>query len=342
MNPSSEPNKPITCLVRQQFSTQKLVTNYPPKMRSKNKLAVYQRVKSAIGSASSSLTVSRWSTAIIPNELIVLSSLQCRDDLFDYEPCASSHNAIEWHMNFANYDLFCAYGGDALAQDELQVLEHPVLGSLREAILAHRDSVLCTYTSEQSQPTPILITGVERLAHLNTDPDVEENRPMGLYGWQFAKAKTEVVLNSLRSFNPPTISNIVAIEAPTGGVGRYTAEQISYALTTAYSGFAAIKAETQYIKAGAQTILHTGHWGAGVYGGDRTLMALVQWLAASLANVEHVVFHAFDSTGVEEAKKAESILRNLTAQRPILCVSDIIKHVSSMGFTWGQGDGNLR
>lgn len=77
------------------------------------------------------------------------------------------------------------------------------------------------------------------------------------------KAKTEVVLNSLRSINPPTISNVVAIEAPTGGVGRYTAEQISYALTTAYSGFAAIKAESQCIKSSAEAVLHTGHWGAG-------------------------------------------------------------------------------
>lgn len=71
-------------------------------------------------------------------------------------------------------------------------------------------------------------------------------------------------------------------------------------------------------------------------------MAIVQWLAASLANVEHVVFHAFDSAGVDAVKKAESILHSLVTQHPILCVTDIIKHVSTIGFTWGQSDGNLR
>lgn len=73
-------------------------------------------------------------------------------------------------MNFANYDLFCAYGGDALAQDELQVLEHP--------------SKLRNYTSEQSQATPIGNWSRARWS-INTEPDFEENRPMGLYGWQF-------------------------------------------------------------------------------------------------------------------------------------------------------------
>jgi hypothetical protein len=42
---------------------------------------------------------------------------------------------MEWYLNFAHYNLFCAYGGSLFAQDEMQVAEHPPLCSLREALL---------------------------------------------------------------------------------------------------------------------------------------------------------------------------------------------------------------
>lgn len=56
---------------------------------------------------------------------------------------------IEWHVNFADYNLFGYYGGNLFAQDEMQVqsrrhallshsmqvMEHPSLGSIREALL---------------------------------------------------------------------------------------------------------------------------------------------------------------------------------------------------------------
>lgn len=32
---------------------------------------------------------------------------------------------MEWYVNFADRNLFGYYGGTLLAQDELQVLEHP-------------------------------------------------------------------------------------------------------------------------------------------------------------------------------------------------------------------------
>lgn len=47
----------------------------------------------------------------------------------------SSQTVHHWHPNFADKHLFGYYGGNLLAQDELQVLEHPILGSIREAIV---------------------------------------------------------------------------------------------------------------------------------------------------------------------------------------------------------------
>ena len=40
-----------------------------------------------------------------------------------------------WHVNFADPQLFVAYGSGLLAQDELQAAEHPMLGSVREKAL---------------------------------------------------------------------------------------------------------------------------------------------------------------------------------------------------------------
>lgn len=42
---------------------------------------------------------------------------------------------VDWLLNFVDYDLFCAYGGAHLAQDEMQVADYPALASLRHAQL---------------------------------------------------------------------------------------------------------------------------------------------------------------------------------------------------------------
>jgi len=42
-----------------------------------------------------------------------------------------------------------------------------------------------------------------------------------------------------------TISNIIAMEAPSGGKGAYTLEQITDAFQTAFTAFSAAKAESE-------------------------------------------------------------------------------------------------
>lgn len=64
---------------------------------------------------------------------------------------------VDWHMNFADTDLFVAYGSPLLAQDELQVLEHPILGSLRVALAARGQPP--ETTDGKLRPTPVTITG---------------------------------------------------------------------------------------------------------------------------------------------------------------------------------------
>ncbi len=82
--------------------------------------------------------------------------------------------------------------------------------------------------------------------------------------------------------DPPTFSNIVAMEAPPGGHGPYTRDEIEDILATAFIGFSACRLESGSVGA----IVHTGNWGTGAYGGDRVLMALLQLIAARLAGLD--------------------------------------------------------
>ncbi len=97
---------------------------------------------------------------------------------FSYHPSAPGQ--VEWYVNFADSRLFGFYEGHLFAQDEMQVMEHPCLGSIRDAlayqiILEAFSNIflllLCTSISEKDPlagpytrgkghfSTPILIKG---------------------------------------------------------------------------------------------------------------------------------------------------------------------------------------
>src|SRR5207253_9864149 len=114
------------------------------------------------------------------------AELFVRAEAFDY----AGVDAGVFHLNFADPQLFVAYGSSLLAQDELQALEHPALGALREALLARGMKAL---TEEADAPTPVLVTGVERRCALDTAPDYEAGRPHSLYGNRFATAPKQVI-----------------------------------------------------------------------------------------------------------------------------------------------------
>lgn len=264
------------------------------------------------------------------------------DDAFDYAPVAPGDApCVEWHLSFANAELFCAYGGPALAQDELQVAEHPALGALREALAATNDAALAPRTREGGVATPVLITGVERRCVIDTAPDLASDRPLGLYGIRFSKASPAQIRSAVTVLEPPTLTNVLAIEAPTGGTGMYTRRDLEDALATAYAGFAAAVLESRRSCGdGAMSVLHTGHWGAGAYGGDRTAMASVQLLAARLAGLDRVAFHAFDDDGVLACQRALRLLERLAPPETERETARVLDGLLAERFRWGPGDGN--
>jgi hypothetical protein len=329
-------------ICRRVFDAQKLVAEFPPRITNPNKQVVY-RIACAPGSAhSGQIAFSRWTMAGLPAALEAdgaRTRFEASEGFFGYEPSPEGRPAVEWHLNFAHSDLFCAYGGSLFAQDEMQVAEHPALGSLREALLR---SDIKPLTVENGEPTPALVRGVERRCRVATDRNAAQGRPDGLYGNNFSRAGAEAVARATQAITPPTISNLLAMEAPPGGDGRYTRQEIEYILGTAFTGFAAVRLESCPDGARSpEVVVHTGFWGCGAYGGNRILMALLQLLAARLARLDCLVFHTGDAAGSQAYVQASRTLQQVAESGPQpRKVSDIVLQMESMGFPWGVSDGN--
>ncbi|MEZ4449039.1 MAG: hypothetical protein R3B09_06105 [Nannocystaceae bacterium] len=331
--------EPFTPLARITFAAEALLAEHPPRFRHRNKQAILERIAPPGSAHRGEIVVSRWSQRLLPLAQrwgAATPWIDLRPDTFPYDEAPAGR--VAWTLNFAHSSLFIAYGGPLFAQDEMQVMEHPALASVREALQARDDPRLRPLTREHGVATPVLLRGVERRCAIATDVDPDADRPHGLYGNAFARASAAAVLRATRPLEPPTLSNILAIEAPEAGFGRYTLEQIHDALSTAYTGFAAARAES-IDAAGDPEVeveIHSGHWGTGAYGGHRVLMAMLQFLAAKAAGIDRFVFHTVTVAALEPCREALTRLAGLEA-RPL---GEAIEAIEAMGFLWGVSDGN--
>lgn len=314
------------------FDAAAISATWPPRTQEANKKAVWA-IAHAGAAPSGTIMCSRWrAPAAEAWQRGNPATVDLVPGFFTYQ-VRSGRGEHHWHVNFANYDLFSAYGTQLLAQDELQVLEHPALASVRHALQASGASTLCT---DGEEPWPILVSGVERRVAFDTRPS-----PMaqwGLYGNLFARGTTEAVQAATRKLDPPTISNILAIEAPAYGSGPYTAEAIEMVLRTAAAGFAAAVEEPGVTGrgSGGPTVIHTGFWGCGAYGGNRELMCLMQLLAAEMAGVARLVFYAADDAGIAVARQAMRVYGELPAGAAI---TEVIGNITARGYRWGVSNG---
>ena len=321
-----------------------LVARHPPRLSHPNKRAIYELACAAGTRHGGAITVSRWPQAPLRDDArwaAASTRLELREDAFTYGPPTGDGTSavVEWHLNFAHTVLFVAYGGPLFAQDEMQVAEHPALGSMREWLTSESVPGLRPVTREGGQATPVLLRGVERRCAVATDADLDEGRPYGLYGAAFGRAKIEAVRRATRVLDPPTVTNLVAMEAPSGATGRYTKAQILDVLATAYTGFRAARIESASVAGPeAAVVVHTGHWGTGAYGGNRVLMAMVQLLAAKAAAIDRLVFHTFDAAGMAPCQEAASRVEALAARGVTL--EEAIEAIAQQGFEWGTSDGN--
>ncbi len=267
-----------------------------------------------------------------------VSRVRGRAGFYDYVPEPDPPGAIEWHVNFADPHLFVAYGSSLFAQDEMQVAEHPALGALREALDAQKSAA---FTLENGRPTPTLVMGAERRCCVATAPNVAEGRPRGLYGNEFARADAGAVRRATVRLEPPTITNLIAMAAPSGGYGPYSVPEIEYVLLTAFTGFrAAILESARCRGTPCPVIVHTGFWGCGAFGGNRVLMAMLQVLAAEMAGLELLVFHTGAADGAGALASARRLIEEGLMSEPEVGPGELIERIASLGFEWGVSDGN--
>jgi hypothetical protein len=327
-------------LFRETFDATALLRDHPPQFRHAHKKALFDIAYPAGTAPAGQIDVTRWQQNVAePLSLPRWLPADVRPDFYDYAPVTEPPTSVEWHVNFADPRLFAAYGSQLFAQDEMQVAEHPLLGSVREALLAKG---LTAKTSDETGATPMLVMNVERRLAIATNPDALAGRPMGLYGNRFAAAPLDVVRRASRRIEPPAYSNIIAMAAPSGGSGDYTERQIASIFANACTAFAAAVAESRRARAtDVQTIVHTGFWGCGAFGGNRRLMIALQALAARSTGVARLVLHAGDDAGVEEARWGLDVADTLASRCGARCALDtLVGRTVILGYRWGVSDGN--
>ncbi len=322
----------MTPLQRREFQAAQLIRDFEPIWNGRNKRRLFTIACSAPHPFTGNITYARWQEAAPPQRIVKgAQPFRLHRGFFQYR--TPEEQSVAWHVNFADPCLFTAYSSHLFAQDEIQVSEHPVLGSLREALVA--EGTVPLTVDSKGRPTPITIAGVQRRCAINTAPS--PSCPRGLYGHEFQLAREEQVIAATQALNPPPISNILAIAAPAYGQGFYTGEQISLILNTAYTGFLAARCETAHLGLpDHRVVVHTGFWGCGAFGGNRSLMTILQLLAADLAEVD-LEFWAFDSTGLRTAEEANLAYTRLIASSS--SVPHVLRSIEEMRFEWGLSDG---
>jgi hypothetical protein len=314
----------MKCCFRRTYAAAELPKQFPPVLRDPNKQLAFELAMAGAPPAGE-ITVTQWHPLELPAEVpqarpeeIVLAGY------FDYP----ATRAAAWHVNFADPNLFVAYGSRLLAQDELQCVEHPALGSIREA-LVHEGLAASTETSDG--PTPVLVANVERRCTLETAASMA--RPLGLYAHQFTRADPATLRSALTRHDPAQRSNLIAIAAPVGS-GRYTRAQLERVVITAFTGFAAAVHEDG---SGRGVEICTGFWGCGAFGGNREVMTALQLLAARLAGVARVKFYAVDDAGRADFLRGQAAIERALAGTTR--VAEVIDRLDAAGYVWGLSNG---
>jgi hypothetical protein len=341
----------IGLMWRQSIDSLKLMTEYPPKFMNPHKKWIYSQNSPDSEPPHGKITVSRWNALPIPFQEDFIPAAS-GDTLYDMLTGFFEYSTFEgpeatWYLNFADRNLFGYYQGALFAQDEMQVMEHPILGSVRSWLEEQSLNAPKYHPNTQNasgSPTPYLFQGVERRFNISTDNNSEEERPHGLYGKRFMGASQKAIELATVCLIPPTFSNIIAISALSPRRGKYTRSQITKLFTTVYTGFMAARIESNqspFIATSKppRVIIHTGNWGCGAFGGNPTLIALIQLLAAKCAGIDLLVYHPLSNE-----KQYNHALKIITEELGEIMrnkgVMAALIQLEACGYEWGVSDGN--
>lgn len=237
-----------------------------------------------------------------------------------------------WYLNFADPFMFTAYDSDLFAQDEIQTLEHPLLPSVMHHLAGTGRPELRPLTVEKCCSTPWIFENVPRWIEVNTTPVDEDGEVKNIYGNRFAESDHALLRRAITvSGDPAARSNIIAMAAPYPGGGAYKRHEIVQLLDAVLGGFApAVDAG-----AGKVTVIHTGRWGAGAFGGSEELALCVQIVGVMLCGVSKLYFHAVSPQCLAAARKTAE-----TVVAASVDAEEIVEKLLERGYRWGYSDGN--
>ena len=342
-------------LWREALNTKEIMNKYPPKFMNPHKSWIFSQIPFNKSNFSPKITISKWQTLPLPfkdeivhpksGKTLVLSNL----DIFKYTQIPQENGVPSrvWYLNFADRNLFGYYQGALFAQDEMQVLEHPVLGSIRHW-LEEKSIIDSKYNpntqNAEGNATPYLIQNIERRVLVSIDKNKLLGRPLGLYGNNFMQASSDAIKKAIHILSPPSLSNILAISALSTGHGRYTRHQINKLFSTLYTGFIATRIESQQCendeyKEQMETVIHTGNWGCGAFGGNSILIAILQITAAFCAGIDKLIYHTLSKhTQFTQAKQIFE--KNLNSVLFEEGPSAVLLSIENLGLEWETADGN--
>ncbi|KAL4433339.1 hypothetical protein ABPG74_017443 [Tetrahymena malaccensis] len=263
----------------------------------------------------------------------------------------NSPNQFQWHVNFADTQIFGFYETALFAQDEIQTAENPILYHLREeaVIQSKNNSKLKPLTMEDQNPTPILIVNSIREGKVNTNPT--QNNPSGIYGKKFEKtsiSKIAEVCEQLKEDDMIDV-NLISMCSLSYFTGLYTQDQIKFTFNTAYKSFreAYITVNKMYSNVNIPITINTGNWGTGAFGNHLELIAIIQLLAAEISQIDHLKYFTFDEKGQRGFLKGQQIFQQIKKEvyklQPKLFsqyVEYFLNEIYKRKYSWQVSDGN--
>ena len=323
-------------MARVSVKVQDLLNNYPPEYTYHVKKEWYDRAAYHHRHQHGTVKISRWQFADSRKEPLFFQQMPMkvlvRNDFFRYHEVDDEKTRVFW-LNFADSQLFGFYDGYMFAQDEIQTLEHPLLGSVMEYIDRNETETLVALTEQKGLPTPYIVEHVPYWIQIQTNPVLPDGRRANLYGRRLRLSTPEERAQGFSVLQSEKKNNIIAMAAPCGGHGLYTVKQLEYLLKCAFSAFAGATRVTAASKHEFCTI-HTGKWGCGAFGNNEELIHLVQLIAASSVGVTNIVFHAVNHAALVKA------FEKFREWKDAWSISQLTEYLVSQKYQWSDEDGN--